>query len=104
MTTNKSSRQKKIASRLKALKDIDEVTVSVTDAEKTIKISHKRHHVADFLFVWTDKNHYVGYFLNAKGGKSHAIISLWTPMECVKFMVMYLNFVELGAKRPDPTI
>lgn len=94
--------KKKIATRLGALRDIADVRVERTDSDGEIIVTHKRHHVADFFFKWVDDNHYVGYFMDAKGKKSQAVVSLWTPMEAVKFMVMYATFVELGAKRPGP--
>jgi len=94
--------KKKIATRLAALKDIADVSVERSSSDGEITISHKRHHVADFYFKWVDDNHYVGYFMDAKGKKSQAIVSLWTPMEAIKFMVLFATLVELGAKRPGP--
>ena len=94
--------KKKIATRLASLKDIADVTVERTDSDGEITISHKRHHVADFHFKWVDNNHYTGYFMDGKGKKSQAIVSLWTPMEAVKFMVLFATLVELSAKRLGP--
>lgn len=93
--------QKAIATRLKSLNDIEGVTVDPIDTINQISIKHERHHVADFLFVWSE-DHYIGYFVSAKGRKSQAIISLWKPLEVVKFMMAYMSLVELGAMRPSP--
>lgn len=97
-----TNHKKKIAVRLASLKDIADVSVVRTNSDGEITISHKRHHVADFHFKWVDDNHYAGYFMDAKGNKSQAVVSLWTPMEAVKFMVLFATLVELGAKRPGP--
>ena len=101
-TTSKT--QKTIIVRLKSLVEIGNVTVEVTEGLGRIDIKHKRDHVANFQFNWLDDSHYTGYFVDGKGKKSQAIVSLWTPMEAAKFMVAYSMFVELGAKRPDPTL
>lgn len=91
--------QKKLANRLRSLQELDDVTVEVSDGLGQIMISHRLHHVADFAFRWVDDNHYVGYFVDAEGGHSQAIVSLWAPMEAVKFVVLYGTLVELRAKR-----
>lgn len=93
------SLQKKIANRLRSVEELDDVTVEVTDGLGQIMIEHRLHHVADFAFKWVDDNHYVGYFVAADGDHSQAIVSLWTPMEAVKFIVLYGTLVELRAKR-----
>lgn len=92
--------KKKIATRLNALQEIADVSVSRTESDGEITVMHRRHHVAKFLFKWVDDTHYVGYFFDGKMNKSQAIVSLWTPMEAVKFMVLYSSLVELAAKRP----
>ncbi len=89
--------RKQIETRLMSLKQIDDVSAKVTSAGQ-ITISHEHHHVSDFIFKWAE-DHYIGYFVNAEGKNSQAIISLWTPMEAVKFMALYLTLVELRAKR-----
>lgn len=93
--------QKKMANRLRSLDELDDVTVEVSDGLGQITVGHRLHHVADFAFKWVDDNHYVGYFVDANGYQSQAIVSLWTPMEAVKFIVLYSTLVELRAKR-DP--
>ncbi len=94
--------QKIMKTRLRALKEIAEVTVTVSEDLGQINISHKLHHVADFRFTWVDGNHYVGYFVPASGEPSQAVIALWTPFEAVKFLVLYSSMVELRAKRERP--
>lgn len=91
--------QEKIKNRLKSLSELDDVTVEVSDEFGIILIEHRFHHVADFKFKWVDGNHYVGYFVDAGKNESQAIVSLWTPMEAVKFVVLYATMVELRAKR-----
>lgn len=91
--------QKKLANRLRSLGELDDVTVEVSDGLGQITIGHRLHHVADFAFKWVDDNHYVGYFVDGNGYQSQAIVSLWTPMEAVKFIVLYGTLVDLRAKR-----
>lgn len=94
--------QEKIKNRLYSLNELDNLTVESTDGMGQIFISHRLHHAADFKFKWVDDNHYVGYFVDAKGADSQAIVSLWSAMEAVKFIVLYATLVELKAKR-EPT-
>lgn len=91
--------QERIKNRIKSLKEIDDVIVEVSDESGQIWISHRLHHVADFRFKWVDGNHYVGYFIDAQGGESQAIVSLWTPLEAIKFVSLYATLVDLRAKR-----
>lgn len=90
--------QQKIKNRLKSLNEVDSVSVDTTKPSQ-ITVSHKLRHVADFRFKWTDSNHYVGYFVDADGKESQAIVSLWTAMDAVKFLALYFTLVELRAKR-----
>lgn len=73
--------QEKLKIRLHSLKDLDGVSVDVSDDLGTIDIFHKLHHVADFRFKWLDGNHYVGYFMDSDKTQSQAIVSLWEPIE-----------------------
>ena len=91
--------QEKIVSRLKSLNELDDVTVTVTNELVQLLISHRLHHAADFKFKWVDGNHFVGYFVDAQGAESQAIVSLWSAMEAVKFIVLYSTLVELKARR-----
>jgi len=91
--------QQKIKNRLKSLDEIGDVSVDVTGEAGQVFISHRLHHVADFRFKWVDSSHYVGYFVDANNNDSQAIVSLWTAMDAVKFMVLYSTLVELRAKR-----
>lgn len=98
-----SKLQSRIKSRLTSLREIDGVSVKISKNFGSIDILHKRHHVADFKFKWTDGNHYAGYFVSAGGKKSQAIVSLWSPFDAVKFLVLYSNLVDLCAKRESPS-
>ena len=91
--------QEKMVNRLKSLNELDDVTVDVTGELGQISISHRLHHAADFKFKWVDGNHFVGYFVDANGVESQAIVSLWSAMEAVKFIVLYSTLIELKARR-----
>jgi len=93
------SLQKKLKNLLRSLREIDGVTVNVSEDMGTINISHKLHHVADFIFKWVDDNHYVGYFVGSDKLPSQAIVSIWEPLEAVKFIVLYSSLYELRARR-----
>lgn len=91
--------QQNLKNRLNSLNELDDVTVETTGELGLISISHRKHYSADFKFKWVDGSHYVGYFVDAHGKESQAIVSLWTAMEAVKFIVLYSTLVELRAKR-----
>ena len=91
--------QEKIVNRLKSLNDLDDVTVNVTAELGQVSICHRLRHAAEFNFRWVDGNHFVGYFVDAEKKESQAIVSLWSAMEAVKFIVLYSTLVELRAKR-----
>lgn len=91
--------QEKMVNRIKSLNEIDDVTVSVTDGLGQISISCRLHHVADFKFKWVDGNHFAGYFVGVRGQKSQAIVSLWSAMDAVKFIVLYSTLIDLRARR-----
>jgi hypothetical protein len=56
--------------------------------------------VADFKLKWVPvSNYYAGYFVDAGGNESQAIVSLRDSMDAVKFAVLYSTLVELRAKR-----
>lgn len=91
--------QKKIVNRINSLSEVEDVTVEVSSEFGQISISHRLHHTADFKLKWVDGTHYAGYFVDGSGYESHAIISLWSPLEAVKFIALYVTLVELRAKR-----
>lgn len=91
--------QEKIKNRIKSLNELDDVLVETTGESGQIWIRHRLHHVADFKFKWVDGDHYVGYFIDAHGNESQAIVSLWTPLEAIKFVALYATLVDLRAKR-----
>jgi hypothetical protein len=94
-----SSLQTKLKNRLSSLEEIDGVNVKVSEDMGTINISHRLHHVADFMFKWVDDNHYVGYFVGSDKLPSQAIVSIWEPLEAVRFIVLYFSLYELRARR-----
>jgi hypothetical protein len=91
--------QDKMVRRLKSLNDMDDVTVEVSGEQGLLHIRHAKHHAADFKFKWVDGNHYVGYFVDAHENESQAILSLWDPLEAVKFLALYMTLVDLKARR-----
>ena len=91
--------QEKIKNRLLSLAEIDKVKVEVSDSLGQIHIRHGRKKSANFKFKWVDGNHYVGYFVDSEDNESQAIVSIWTAMEAVKFIVLYATLIELRAKR-----
>lgn len=91
--------QQKIVNRLRSINELDDVTVDETGELGQVAISHRLHHAADFKFKWVDGNHFVGYFVDANGDESQAIVSLWSAMDAVKFIVLYSTLIELKAKR-----
>jgi hypothetical protein len=94
-----ASLQTKLKNRLRSLEEIDGVNVKISKDKGTISISHKLHHVADFMFKWVDDNHYVGYFVGSDNLPSQAIVSIWEPLEAVRFIVLYFSLYELRARR-----
>ena len=95
--------QEKIRNRLNSLNELDDVTVETSDGLGQIYICQRLHHAADFKFKWGDGNDYVVYFVDARGNESQAIVSLWSAMEAVKFIVLYSTLIELKAKR-EPSV
>lgn len=91
--------QEKIKNRLSSLRELDDVSVEISEGWRTIQIQHRLHYAADFVFTWTDDDHYVGYFVDASGNRSQAVVSLWTSLEAVKFVALYATLIELRAKR-----
>lgn len=89
----------KIKNCLKSLNELENVSVEVSGGSGQVLIYHSLHHAADFKFKWVDGNHYVGYFVDASGKESQAIVSLWSAIEAVKFTALYATFIELRAKR-----
>lgn len=94
-----ASNKQKLLNRLKTLGDLPDVTVDVVG--QLLTVSHGLHHTADFTFRWTDDSHFVGYFVNDEV-ESQAIISLWDPMDAIKFGALYATLIELRAMRTPP--
>lgn len=90
--------QKTITNRLKSLKELNEVSVEVSDANGTVRITHAKHHAPEFLFRWSS-DHFIGYFVDGEGKKSQAVVSLYTPMEAIKFVSAYVMLNEIHANQ-----
>ena len=91
----------KILNRLSTLDDIEGVSVSISDEKKSLTIRYKTQKSLDFYFKWVDNSHFVGYFEDSKGELSHAVISLWTPIDAINFSAAYLLLIQLRAKRTN---
>jgi len=92
----------KIINRLLTLNDIEGVDVDISEDKKSLSIRYKSQRSLDFYFKWIDKNHFVGYFEDENGKYSHAVLSLWKPMDAINFSAAYLLMIQLRAKRSDP--
>lgn len=90
--------QSKIKNRLKSLDDIEHVTIVVSGGGSTIRVKHSMHHGLDFLFRWA-KDHFIGYFIDAGGNTSQAVISLYSGLDAMKFATSYAILVELRANQ-----
>lgn len=88
----------KVANRLLSLEDIDGVTVTPSDENKTIYVEYKTHRSLDFKFIWSN-DHYIGYFLDGDGNQSQAVISLWEPLEAIHFATSYSLLIDLRSGR-----
>ena len=93
------SLQEKFVNRIRSLQEIDDVDVVVSEDRAQIKVSHGRHHVADFKLKWVSEKYYAGYFVDADGNESQAIVSIRTSMDAIKFAALYATLVDLSAMR-----
>jgi hypothetical protein len=75
----------KIANRLSSLKDIQGVTVTISDEKKTIYVAYKTHRSLDFKFMWSN-DHYIGYFMDGEGNQSQAVLAIWEPIEAIHLL------------------
>ena len=91
--------QDKLVNRIRSLEELDDVAVEISSERRLIQVTHSLRHVADFKFKWLDGKHYAGYFVDEGGTESQAIVSLRTPMDAIKFVVLYSTLVELRAIR-----
>jgi hypothetical protein len=88
----------KISNRLQTLEDIEGVTVTVSDGQKTIYIQYQTHRSLNFKFVWSN-DHFIGYFLDGDDNQSQAVLSLWEPIEAIHFATAYCLLIDLRAGR-----
>jgi len=90
----------KIVNRLKSLQDIDGVKVTVDDEKKIIFVHFHTERFLDFKFVWSH-DHFTGYFTDSEGNESHAVISIWEPLEAIHFVTAYDLLARLRAGRRE---
>jgi hypothetical protein len=91
--------QKKITNRLLSLEELDGISVSVNGSTHgTIRIEHNKHHGPVFLFRW-HTDHFVGYFIDRNDAQSQAVISLYTPMDAIRFVNAYATLNEIRANQ-----
>lgn len=91
--------QKQITARLQSLEEIDGISVEISGSTSgTIRIEHKRHHAPEFLFRW-HTDHFVGYFIDSNEAQSQAVISLYTPMDAIRFVSAYATLNEIRANQ-----
>lgn len=91
--------KKKIINRLKSLEDIKGVKVEESNRGNTVRVKHKRFHSLEFRFRWIDGNHFAGYFIDANGTPSQAVISLWNGLDAIHFGAAYSLLIEMRAKQ-----
>lgn len=91
--------QQKIANRLKSLEEILEVSVVVTGTSAgTIRVTHARHHALEFVFRWST-DHFIGYFVDSAGAQSQAVVSLYSPLDAIKFVSAYVMLTEIRSNQ-----
>ena len=90
----------KIVNRLKTLQDIDGVKVTVNDEKKIILVNFQTERFLDFKFVWSH-DHFIGYLTDSEGNESHAVISIWEPLEAIHFVTAYDLLAKLRAGRRE---
>jgi hypothetical protein len=91
--------QNKITSHLQSLKEIDGISVEISGSTNgTIRVEHKRHHAPEFLFRW-HTDHFVGYFIDSNRAQSQAVVSLYTPMDAIRFISAYATLNEIRANQ-----
>jgi hypothetical protein len=89
----------KISNRIKSLEEIDHINVEISGPEDgTIRVTHARHHGPEFNFRWST-DHFIGYFIDSEGNQSQAIISLYTPMDAIKFVSAYSALNDIRANQ-----
>ena len=78
-----------ITNRLFSLKELDGVDVTVSGpTQGTVRVAHERHLAPEFEFHWC-ADHFVGYFMDEEGKKSQSVVSLYTPLDAIRFVAAY---------------
>lgn len=91
--------QDKVLNRLRSLRELPGVSITVSPSKKTIKIRHSAYHSLSFNFKWVDGNHFVGYFLDASDNQSQAVVSLWSGLDAINFSAAYALLTNMRARQ-----
>ncbi|HET8760249.1 MAG TPA: hypothetical protein VFN94_04225 [Nitrospiria bacterium] len=91
--------QQTIVNRLKSLEELDGISVEVSGSTSgTVRVIHKKHHAPEFLFRWYS-DHFVGYFIDSDGKQSQAVVSLYSPMDAIRFVSAYATLNDIRANQ-----
>jgi hypothetical protein len=93
-----TTRKQLIRNRLQSLTELRGVSVTFPRSGGTLRVTHTKHHAPEFVFRWyTD--HFVGYFIDGEGKQSQAVVSLYTPMDAIRFVSAYAILNDLRAHK-----
>jgi hypothetical protein len=101
---NREKKQRKIFEKIQALSALIGVNVSEgNQGVGTIHIESRRKHELDIRLTWYG-NHYLAYPL-AHGDEHEgpAIMSIYSEIEAIEFVSVYLSIHQLRARRKKPT-
>jgi len=93
----------KIINRLITLQDIDGIKVRVNDEKKIVFVNCHTERFLDFKFIWSN-DHFIGYLTDSEGKESHALISIWEPLEAIHFVTAYDLLARLREGRRELTL
>ena len=90
--------RQEIVEALKKLDGRNGITVTATPSLANVTVTHEKLRSLDFKFMWSS-NHFIGYFMDWKGNRSQAVLSLWVPRDANQFAESYLSLLGLRAGR-----
>jgi hypothetical protein len=98
--------REEIIERFGILGEFPDINVEETEELRTIRITHRYVYSLNFEFKWAD-DHFIGYAYaedskEEDAGETHAVISIWNPLEATSFVAAYTMLSELRANRPNP--
>ncbi len=89
----------KMVAKLISLGNMDGITVTASDENKTVYVQFKTFRSLDFKFVWSN-DHFIGYSITKKMQRpGRAVLSLWSLFEATQFVKAYNIMVSLRAFR-----